>query len=147
MKPGNVLMVCLGNICRSPLAQGIFEHLLDNPTIQIDSAGTANYHTGASPDKRSIATAKKHHIDISNQKARQFLQADFDRFDHIFVMDRENLKNVLKLARNQEDRQKVRLLLGEEEVEDPYYGGLEGFETVYKKIYNACKSVLKEWKV
>lgn len=147
MKSGNVLMVCLGNICRSPLAHGIFEHLLDNPTIHVDSAGTANYHSGASPDKRSIATARKHQIDISNQKARQFLQADFDRFDYIFVMDRENLKNVLQLARKQEDRLKVQLLLGNEEVEDPYYGGPEGFETVYKKIYTACKSMIKEWKI
>ncbi|MGB1972200.1 MAG: low molecular weight protein-tyrosine-phosphatase [Flavobacteriaceae bacterium] len=147
MKPGHVLMVCLGNICRSPLAHGIFDHLLNNPRFTVDSAGTANYHVGAAPDKRSIATAKRHRIDISQQQARQFRQQDFDYFDYIYVMDKQNLKHVLALAQNDLDRSKVRLLLGKEEVEDPYYGGPEGFEVVYKKIYNACKSILAEWKI
>jgi len=145
MRSGNVLMVCLGNICRSPLAHGIFQHLLNDATILVDSAGTANYHTGASPDIRSIETAKRHHIDISKQKARQFIAEDFDRFDYIFVMDRENLKNVLRLAKTTSQRQKVQLLLGDQEVEDPYYGGPEGFEIVYKKIYTACKTMIEQW--
>ena len=146
MPAGNVLMVCLGNICRSPLAQGIFEQLSQEFTITVDSAGTANYHAGALPDKRSQATAKKFGIDISAQRARQFTVEDFDSFDHIYVMDRTNLKDVLTLARSEEDSAKVNLLLGHEEVEDPYYGGPEGFETVYKKIDLACREIINRWK-
>lgn len=146
MPAGNVLMVCLGNICRSPLAQGIFEQLSQEFPIIVDSAGTANYHAGALPDKRSQATAKKFGIDISAQRARQFTVKDFDIFDHIYVMDRNNLKDVLALARSKEDSVKVNLLLGHEEVEDPYYGGPEGFETVYKKIDLACREIINRWK-
>lgn len=146
MPAGNVLMVCLGNICRSPLAQGIFEQLSQEFPIIVDSAGTANYHAGALPDKRSQATAKKFGIDISAQRARQFTVEDFDIFDHIYVMDRNNLKDVLALARSKEDSVKVNLLLGHEEVEDPYYGGPEGFETVYKKIDLACREIINRWK-
>ena len=146
MGVGNVLMVCLGNICRSPLAQGIFENLLTDPSIIVDSAGTANYHSGAAPDPRSIATAKAHGIDISQQKARQFVRDDFEAFDHIFVMDKQNLRNVLSLATTAAERNKVSLLLGTEEVEDPYYGGPEGFEIVFKKIHSACSKMLEEWK-
>lgn len=146
MPAGNVLMVCLGNICRSPLAQGIFEQLSQEFPIIVDSAGTANYHAGALPDKRSQATAKKFGIDISAQRARQFTVKDFDIFDHIYVMDRNNLKDVLALARSKEDSVKVNLLLGHEEVEDPYYGGPEGFVTVYKKIDLACREIINRWK-
>ena len=123
MAKGNVLMVCLGNICRSPLAHGIFEQLSKEFSITVDSAGTASYHIGSSPDPRSIKTAMKHGIDISNQRARQFTKTDFDAFDHIFVMDRQNLKDVLKLSQSEVERNKVKLLLTNEEVEDPYYGG------------------------
>ena len=137
MQAGNVLMVCLGNICRSPLAQGVFEQLAQDYSITVDSAGTANYHSGASPDKRSQLTAKRHGIDISSQCARQFTTADFEDFDYIYVMDRTNLSNVLSLARNEQDSAKVALLLGEDEVEDPYYGGDDGFEIVYQKIDTA----------
>lgn len=146
MQPGNVLMVCLGNICRSPLAHGIFQHLADDVPFLVDSAGTANYHSGAAPDPRSIAIAAKNGIDIRQQKARQFVVEDFDLFDYIYVMDHSNLNNVLSLARNQEDRAKVQLLLGEDEVEDPYYGGPEGFATVFDKIYTACQQILTQWK-
>jgi len=145
MKPGNVLMVCLGNICRSPLAHGIFEHLLNDESVRVDSAGTANYHSGASPDIRSIATAKAHQIDISQQEARQFTRNDFEAFDYIYVMDKDNLRNVLAMAKTEGERNKVRLLLETEEVEDPYYGGPEGFNIVYKKIYTACKKILAQW--
>jgi protein-tyrosine phosphatase len=145
MLPGNVLMVCLGNICRSPLAHGIFDHLLKDQSVRVDSSGTANYHSGAAPDPRSIATAKAHHIDISQQKARQFTRKDFEEFDYIYVMDKENLRNVLGLAKTELERNKVKLLLTTEEVEDPYYGGPEGFEIVYKKIYTACKKILDQW--
>ncbi|MGB1448229.1 MAG: low molecular weight protein-tyrosine-phosphatase [Flavobacteriaceae bacterium] len=146
MVPGSVLMVCLGNICRSPLAHGIFEYLAHSPNFRIDSAGTANYHNGAAPDPRSIAIAKKNGIDISQQKARQFEVEDFDRFDHIFVMDNSNRTNVLALARSDQDRAKVHLLLGEEEVEDPYYGGTDGFSIVFDKIHHACEKILEQWK-
>ena len=146
MQAGNVLMVCLGNICRSPLAQGVFEQLAQDYSITVDSAGTANYHSGASPDKRSQLTAKRHGIDISSQRARQFTTADFEDFDYIYVMDRTNLSNVLSLARNEQDSAKVALLLGEDEVEDPYYGGDDGFEIVYQKIDTACREIIAQWK-
>ena len=99
-KPGNVLMVCLGNICRSPLAQGIFENMSKNFKIKVDSAGVANYHAGYPPDKRSINIAQKNGIDISMQKARQIRTKDFNDFDYIFVMDKENLHDVRKLFLN-----------------------------------------------
>jgi len=146
MSAGNVLMVCLGNICRSPLAHGIFEQLSSDFDIRVDSAGTANYHSGNSPDRRSQATALQHGIDISQQRARQFTVHDFDAFDYIYVMDRSNLADVLSLARTEADRAKVALILGEEEVEDPYYGGAEGFEIVYQKIDTACREIIAAWK-
>ena len=146
MVPGNVLMVCLGNICRSPLAQGIFQDLITDQNIKVDSAGTANYHTGASPDPRSIEIAAKNGIDISHQQARQFVVEDFDQFDYIYVMDKSNLQNVLQLARTEEDHAKVRLLLGNAEVEDPYYGGTDGFAIVCDKIHKACQDILDQWK-
>ena len=147
MKPGHVLMVCLGNICRSPLAQGVFEHLSPFHQYRVDSAGTANYHEGASPDRRSIHTAQKHGIAIDHQRARQFTPQDFTDFDYIFVMDRQNLNNVLSMVTRASDREKIQLLLGDSEVEDPYYGGDEGFEKVYQKIHAACLSILSQWKV
>lgn len=146
MVPGNVLMVCLGNICRSPLAHGIFQNLVADQNIKVDSAGTANYHTGAAPDPRSIEIATIHGIDISRQKARQFVVEDFDQFDYIYVMDYSNQQNVLRLVRNDQDRAKVHLLLGNAEVEDPYYGGKEGFSVVFNKIQKACQHILEQWK-
>lgn len=146
MVPGNVLMVCLGNICRSPLAHGIFQNLVADQNIKVDSAGTGNYHTGAAPDPRSIEIATEHDIDISRQKARQFVVEDFDQFDYIYVMDYSNQQNVLRLARNDQDRAKVHLLLGDAEVEDPYYGGKEGFSVVFNKIKKACQHIFEQWK-
>ena len=146
MEKGNVLMVCLGNICRSPIAHGVFEHYSKDLSIKVDSAGTANYHSGNAPDPRSIKTAANHGLDISNQKARQFVYSDFKNFDHIFVMDHQNFENVLKLAKTETDRNKVQLLLGNDEVEDPYYGGEHGFEIIYFKIEKACKKILESWR-
>ena len=143
-----ILMVCLGNICRSPLAEGILKSKLSNGYI-IDSAGTANYHSGSSPDKRSIDVARKYGIDISNLKGRQFNVSDFDVFDFIYVMDSSNFKNVVKLARNEEDISKVKLILNEVhpnknyEVPDPYYGGDNGFENVYQMLNEACDKIAK----
>ncbi len=144
-----VLMVCLGNICRSPLAQGILESKVDSGEVEVDSAGTAAYHVGELPDPRSIATARDHGIDLTSQRARQFVTEDFDRFDHIFVMDRSNEQNVLRLARNASDEEKVHLILNEtypgenREVPDPYYGGDQGFEHVYQLLNDASDRIVE----
>ena len=106
-------MVCLGNICRSPLAEGILKSKLSNKSFLVDSAGTANYHVGNSPDKRSVAVAKKYGLDISNLRGRQFCVSDFDIFDFIYVMDESNYKNVIKLARNKTEVSKVKMILNE----------------------------------
>jgi protein-tyrosine phosphatase len=141
--PVKILMVCLGNICRSPLAEGILRSKLDSNFI-IDSAGTGGWHAGESPDQRSIETAKQNNIDISNQKARKFSIADFDLFDYIYVMDQSNYKDVINLAPNKVSKAKVTLILGDsKEVPDPYYGGQEGFENVYYLLDQACEEIAK----
>ena len=139
-----ILMVCLGNICRSPLAHGILESKLPKEHFYIDSAGTAAYHVGEKPDHRSIAVAKSKGIDISSQKARQFSEVDFERFDVIYAMDQSNYQNILHLAQSESDKRKVKLILNElsaksnSEVPDPYYGGDKGFENVYHMLDEAC---------
>ena len=143
-------MVCLGNICRSPLAEGILKSKLDPKKFQIDSCGTSNYHIGKSPDKRSIDTAKQHGIDITNQKASQFKLSDFDTYDFIYPMDRSNYNDIIRLARNESDTKKVNLILNElhdyEEIDvpDPYYGGEQGFIDVYEMLNNACDHIVKK---
>lgn len=137
-----ILMVCLGNICRSPLAEGIMRSKL-NQDFFVDSAGTGDWHVGQSPDKRSVSVAKKYGIDISAQIARQFQPEDFEEFDRIFVMDASNLKNVLTLAKTDEQRNKVRLILNEKDVPDPYYGGDEGFENVFQMLDKATDEFVK----
>ncbi len=142
----NILMVCLGNICRSPLAEGILRAKLSNDFF-IDSAGTGGWHTGASPDNRSIETAKNYGIDISHQKARKFTVSDFDTFDQIFVMDHSNYKDVIELAHNEAAKSKVALILGpSKEVPDPYYGGQDGFEKVYHLLDDGCEAIAKNLK-
>ncbi len=140
-----ILMVCLGNICRSPLAEGILKSkLASKPHIFIDSAGTGGWHAGDPPDRRSIEIARKHGIDISTQKARKFIDSDLRDFDIIYAMDRQNLNDIKKRATTQEQRQKVKLILNEvdektkTDVPDPYYGGPEGFENVYRLLDQAC---------
>ena len=145
-KPGNVLMVCLGNICRSPLAQGVFKKMSKQFNIKVDSAGVANYHTGYPPDKRSIYVAEKNGIDISMQKARQIKIEDFSNFDYIFAMDRNNFDCIKELISNQKTNSKIQLLNHPYEIEDPYYGDDNGFELVYDKIYKGCERVLNNWK-
>ncbi|WP_406684146.1 low molecular weight phosphotyrosine protein phosphatase [Seonamhaeicola sp. MEBiC1930] len=141
-----ILMVCLGNICRSPLAEGILKSKLSSE-FKVDSAGTANYHTGSQPDKRSIAVARKHGLDISNLRGRQFTIHDFDTFNFIYVMDESNYQNVINLARNQEDIDKVEMILNlvypdkNYDVPDPYYGGNQGFENVYNMLDEACSKI------
>lgn len=142
-------MVCLGNICRSPLAEGILKYKADPARVEVDSAGTAGYHVGNPPDPRSVAIAKKYQIDISSQRCRKFRREDFDFFDHIFVMDRDNYRDVCALAQNETQKGKVRLLLEVSdsdlvEVPDPYYGGSDGFELVFRLIDQACDQLVKE---
>lgn len=139
-----ILMVCLGNICRSPLAEGILRSKINSQHVFVDSAGTGAWHSGELPDKRSIAVAKKNGIDLTYQRARLFLAEDFDRFDHIYVMDHSNYKNVCRLAPNEEALSKVQLILNEvhpdenREVPDPYYGGDTGFDHVFQMLDEAC---------
>ena len=142
-----VLMVCLGNICRSPLAEGILKSKVNPAIVFVDSAGTGAWHSGSLPDKRSIAVAQKYGIDLTDQRARVFLPKDFDLFDYIYVMDHTNYKNVCRLAPNDEALNKVQLILNEIEadknlaVPDPYYGGDQGFENVFKMLDQACDKI------
>lgn len=143
-----ILMVCLGNICRSPLAEGILQAKADAQGLpwEVDSAGTGAYHVGELPDPRSQAVARKYGLDISDQRARQFKAADLDRFDLIFAMDRSNYQNILRLAKTEEQRQKVKLILeftgsGETNVPDPYWDD-NGFEHVYQLLDTACDRIL-----
>ncbi len=144
-------MVCLGNICRSPLAEGIMLKLIaDNQLdIEVDSAGTSNYHIDEAPDRRTITNAAKHGVDLKTLRARQFKASDFDKFDKIYVMDKSNMTNVLALATNQEQKNKVDLLLNVTnpgmnlEVPDPYFGGEQGFEDVFQMVYKACQQIAK----
>ncbi len=145
-----VLMVCLGNICRSPLAEGILKSKVNSTTFFIDSAGTGEYHIGGLPDKRSIAVAEKHLVDITDQRCRQFQVSDFDNFDLIYVMDNSNKRNVLKLARNEKDKAKVYLILNEifpnenVDVPDPYHDSERGFENVYAMLDKACTIIAQK---
>jgi protein-tyrosine phosphatase len=149
-----ILMVCLGNICRSPLAEGILTQKVKENGLnwEIDSAGTAAYHVGNLPDGRSVEVAAKYGIDITSQRAREFNVNDFQEFDVIYAMDTENYNNILNLAKNETEGQKVKLILNEIEpnsnssVPDPYYGGDEGFENVYQMLDLACESVVNKLK-
>ena len=143
-------MVCLDNICRSPLAQGILESKVNLDKVFVDSAGTAAYHVGNLPDERSIDVARNYGINITNQRARKFTVQDFDEFDYIYAMDISNYQNILMLARGEEDENKVRLILNEiypsenKSVPDPYYGGNQGFENVYQMLDEACDVISKK---
>ncbi|MFD0975965.1 low molecular weight protein-tyrosine-phosphatase [Salinimicrobium gaetbulicola] len=145
-----VLMVCLGNICRSPLAEGILKSKVDSNKVIVDSAGTSNYHVGDLPDERSVSIAKKNSLDITYQRGRQFTTEDFDNFDLIFVMDMSNYRDVLSLARTEEDQNKVSLILNEifpgenVEVPDPYHGGHDGFKRVYEMLNEACEVIARK---
>ena len=138
-----ILMVCLGNICRSPLAEGILRSKLPKSYFKVDSAGTSGFHRGSPPDPRSIVVSKLNGIDISNQRSRPFSGYDFEIFDHIFVMDQSNYNDVIKQAKSEAERQKVSLILDYpnaeiNEVPDPYYGGDQGFEHVFDLLDKAC---------
>ena len=148
--PVKILMVCLGNICRSPLAEGILASKLPKDNFIVDSAGTGSWHVGHSPDKRSIAIAQLNGLCIDNQKGRQFKTSDFDEFDYIYVMDNSNYGNVIDLAQNEEHRNKVHLILNElfpgenVDVPDPYFGMTNGFETVYQMLDEVTDIIAKK---
>ena len=142
-------MVCLGNICRSPLAEGVLAHKTKQLDIEVDSAGTAAYHVDKLPDKRSIQIADKYNIDLRNQRARQFSRTDFDEFDIIYAMDTNNLAHLISLTETEKERNKIRLILNEINpnacisVADPYYGGENGFQNVYNMLNEACDKVVQ----
>ena len=147
-----ILMVCLGNICRSPIADGLLRKKVKEQglDVEVDSAGTIALHQGEAPDSRMIETARKNGTDINFLRARQFKVEDFDNFDYIFSMDFSNKKNILSLARNEEDRNKVHMLLGdltdqeEASVPDPYYGTQKDFDHVYDLVDQATDILIKK---
>lgn len=147
-----ILMVCLGNICRSPLAEGILREKVKDLNVETDSAGTSAYHVDEAPDTRSIQIGRKHDINISDLRGRQFVVEDFDRFDKIYVMDQSNYRNVMMMAKNEDDKSKVEYILNElepqsnAEVPDPYYGGDMGFENVYKMLDAATDKIVEKIK-
>lgn len=145
-----ILMVCLGNICRSPMAHGILESKLPSDQFYVDSAGTANYHIGDMPDRRAIAVARSHGIDISYQRGQQFRASFFDKFDHIYVMDRYNYEDIMSITRTHNDVTKVKLILDEDDtssikqVPDPYYGDESDFEYVFNLLDQVCDKIARK---
>lgn len=148
-----ILTVCLGNICRSPMAEGILQQKITERKLvaEVDSAGTSNYHIGEGPDHRAIDAMRQHQIDISSLTARQFIREDYDRFDLILAMDVDNYNNILALSRNEKDKEKVKLVLNylpepdaPESVPDPYFGERDGFAYVYELLDRAIDGVLDE---
>jgi protein-tyrosine phosphatase len=144
-----ILMVCLGNICRSPLAEGILKSKLDASQYQVDSAGTGGWHVGNPPDPRSVVVARQHGLDITDQRGKKFSPYDFEIYDHIFVMDNSNYSDVVHQAQNNSEKQKVQLILDEifpgenVDVPDPYYGGDQGFENVFQMLDQACENIMR----
>lgn len=150
MKTVKVLMVCLGNICRSPLAEGILKTKITKDNIFVDSAGTGAYHVGNLPDIRSIEVAKKYGIDITDQSARKIEFSDLEDFDYIYTMDTSNYKNVLAMAKNDAQKAKIFMIMNELQpqenidVPDPYYGGNNGFEHVFHMLDKACDVIINK---
>ncbi|MDD3877805.1 MAG: low molecular weight phosphotyrosine protein phosphatase [Bacteroidales bacterium] len=144
-----ILMVCMGNICRSPMAEGIMRAVLLERRINafVDSAGTINYHEGEAPDKRAQKKMEEHGYDISMLRARPFIKEDYDKFDVIYVMDQHNFQDVISKARNENDKLKAKMIMDEVfqdkhiDIPDPYYGGEQGFEKVFQMLYKACNII------
>ncbi len=149
-----ILMVCLGNICRSPLAEGILQEKSNQLSLNwtVDSAGTISTHQGELPDSRSIEVAHNHEINITGQRSRLIKISDFETYDLIYVMDESNYLDVLDLAKTEEERDKVKIILNESypkenrSVPDPYYGGDDGFEIVYQMLDKACTVIIEKLK-
>ena len=149
-----VLMVCLGNICRSPLAEGILEKKINENglDVSVDSAATSDYHVGDKPDPRSISKAAEYGIDITAQRGRQIQKSDFQEFDRIFVMDTSNYSNTVALTNKIEEIDKVEMILNlitpssNQSVPDPYFGGEDGFENAYRLLEAACDVIIKQLK-
>lgn len=146
-----VLFVCLGNICRSPLAEGVFQHLVEEAGVsdefEIDSAGTGSWHVGERPDTRAIAVARAHGITLPS-RARQITPEDLDHFDYVIAMDLENVRNLENMAESSRTDVQIHLLREfdpehtGDEVPDPYYGGASGFEKVFKIVSQSCEALL-----
>lgn len=145
-----ILMVCLGNICRSPLAEGLLASKLPSDRFTVDSAGTGHWHVGKQPDQRSIDVARRNGVDITRQRGRLFSAEDFDAFDHIYVMDSTNYDDVLKIAKTPEQRAKVKMILNElfpnenVDVPDPYFGLANGFDNVYAMLDEVCDHIAQK---
>ncbi len=141
-----ILMVCLGNICRSPLAEGIMKTKLPEGFV-VDSAGTISMHEGEHPDKRAVKTAANHGINISEQRSRPITRADFETFDKLYCMDIDVFEDVISKAESEEERQKVSLfleVLGDHknaEVPDPYWGSMKDFEEVFQLLDKGCEAI------
>lgn len=141
-----ILMVCLGNICRSPLAEGIMKTKVPESFV-VDSAGTISMHEGEHPDKRAIKTAANHSVDISRQRSRPITRADYETFDKIYCMDIDVFEDVVSKAKNEEERQKISLfleVLGDQEnaeVPDPYWGDMKDFENVFQLLEKGCDAI------
>jgi protein-tyrosine phosphatase len=148
----SVLFVCMGNICRSPTAEGVFRHVVNernlHDVIKVDSAGTHAYHIGDSPDSRSQVTAKSRGVDLSAQRARKVEANDFERFDYVIAMDRSNYEN-LKVLANPDQQSRLHLFMDftntwdNAEVPDPYYGGGDGFTNVFDMVQSASEGLLE----
>ncbi len=151
MKQVNVLFICMGNICRSPTAEGVFRHTVNeaglNEKIHIDSAGTHAYHVGQEPDKRAQAAALQRGIDLSNQRARKVEEQDFEQFDYIIAMDHSNHSDLIHIAKDKAKNLHMFLnfadKFSEEEVPDPYYGGEQGFKHVLDLVEDASNGLLQ----
>jgi len=143
-----ILMVCLGNICRSPLAEGIMKTKVPG-NIYVDSAGTISQHEGKHPDPRALKTAEAHQIDISKQRSRPITSEDLENFDKIYCMDLDVMEDVISIAWNEEQRQKISLFMevlgdhGNAEVPDPYWGEMEEFENVYRILDRGCEEIAR----
>jgi protein-tyrosine phosphatase len=148
-----VLMVCLGNICRSPLAEGILKHKCKQQNLDwyVDSAGTGKWHLGSAPDLRSVQVAKKYSVDISEQRARSVRSTDYEEFDLIFAMDTSNYKDLKSWALDAKEENKIKLIMNEVypdemmSVPDPYFND-NGFEEVFQMLDKACDKIIEKYK-
>lgn len=149
-----ILMVCLGNICRSPLAEGILLKKIQDQNLKmwVESAGTSGLHAGDAPDRRMQKTATMRGVDIGDLRARKFKRKDFKKYDLIYVMDADNYRDIITLATTEVDKSKVKIILNEiipgenKPVPDPYYGGQDGFEAVFDLLDEATDRIVDKFK-